>query len=342
MTETLHRPTSPDAEQLAHYDKQLAIVRGLRAQEESPADVIEASPANIEADVTETHDDVRTVSPFAVRVRNAAERFATILEQRAIGRAHDAALKEYRDRDHSGYVDHVAGLASDGETDDIRSFNKGLLRKDERRTDREELIEGATLQLRALGGLALDKTKDAGLIALGVGAIGYEKAEKVGKDAGLIALGVGVMGYEAASKRVDTAKFRHELNATERNTRKSDKKELRQHDKHAKRELKREYKQIKKDTKQLTQEDRAFDRDLARTARVEKWEARVDKVEGAIRSKKEAVIGRTSEAYRTSKESYEAKKLAVANKKRRLGAFAVKARTAGAAALSAGREELKK
>lgn len=342
MTETLHRPPHSDSDKLERYSRQLEIVKGIREQDEAAGADVETFQVPVAPQTPESQVETREVSPFAVRIRNAAERFATILETRAVNRAHDEALKEYRDRDHSAYVDHVAGLAADGETSGVRHANKALLRKEERRSDREELIEGATLQLRALGGLALDKTKDAGDIALGIGVLGYEKAEKVGKDAGLMALGLGVMGYEAASKRVDTAKFRHELNATERNDRKSDKKELRQHDKHAKRELKRQHKQIDKDAKRLAHEDRAFDRDLARTARVEKWEARVDKVEGAIRNKKEAVVGRTSEAYRTTKESYEAKKQAVANKKRRLGAFAVKARTAGAAAWSAGREELKK
>lgn len=319
MTETLHRPVSSESEQLERYTKQLAIVKGIREQSEAPANV-EEFHTPVEFETVGTHVETRDVSPFAVRVRNAAERFATILEKRAVSRAHSEALKEYRDRDHSDYVDHVAGLASDGETDETRKFNKALLRKEERRSDREELIEGATLQLRALGGLALDKTKDAGYIAVGIGALGYEKAEKVTKDAGLIALGVGVMGYEAAGKRVQVAKFKHEVKSDDRAFRKNYAKEMKQFDKGAQRDAKALKKDQKVEMRQAKKDDRSFERDMKRKATVEKWQGRVQK----------------------TAETYEKVKTTTVEKKRKMGRFALKARTVGTAAWSAGRDEFKK
>ena len=293
--------------------------------------------------------DTREVSSAATRVRAAAERIGTILERRAIARAHSEALKEYRDRDHSDYVDHVSSLADNAETKEARDYNRALLRKDERRTDREELIDAGKARLRTVGNIAVEQSKEAGTIAYGLGVMGKEKAKSAAKDAGLTALGLGVMGYEAASKRYETAKFRHELNSESRAFRKDYKRETKRFDKDAERASKRLKKEAKQDIRVAKKEDRRFEREMRAKMRSEKWEARITKINVAYESKKEAVIvrlengaRRTGEAYYATKESYEAKKQAVADKKRRVGAFALKARSAGAAAWSAGRDELRK
>lgn len=337
MTEQLsHSPKNldriPDTEELqAHYDLEL----GASAPAENPD--------------TEARPETREISPVANRVRAAAERIGTILERRAIDKAHGEALKEYRNRDHSEYVDHVSGLMDNAETEEARDYNRSLLRKEERRSDREELIDAGKERLRTFGNIAVEQSKEAGTIAYGLGIMGKEKVKGAAKDAGLTALGLGVMGYEAASKRLDTAKFRHEMNASSREFRKNYKRETKQFDKEAGREAKRLKKQAKQDVRVAKKDDRRFEREMRAKMRSEKWEARITKIAVAYEETKESVIvraengaRRTGEAYRATKESYESKKEAVAEKKRRLGAFAVKARNAGAAAVAAGREEMKK
>lgn len=334
MEHRTHAPQTsehiPDTEELqAHYDMELV------------------NAAETSTDETEQNHDTREISPTASRVRAAAERIGSILERRALTKAHSDAIKEYRQRDIEGYSNLIDNLARSDEpyADDFAR----LQRKEDRIASREELIDAGKERLRSVGSMAIEKSKEAGTIAYGLGIIGSEKAKGAAKEAGLTALGLGVMGYEAASKRVDTAKFRHELNATERTSRRSDKKELRAHDKAAKKELKQTHKQIKRDAKQLARENKAFDRDLARTARIEKWEARANKIDVFFEEKKEAIAvrvekgaTRTVETYLSTKESLERKKQAAAEKKRRMGAFALKARNAGAAAWAAGREEIKK
>lgn len=337
MTETLHHPVSSESEQLERYAKQLATLKKIREQNETPAD-IEEFQIPVESEATEAHEDTRETSPMAGRVRAAAERFAARLEKRAISRAHNDALKEYRDRDHSDYVDHVASLADDDTNSEAQAFNRNLLRKEERRSDREEFIEDATLQLRALGGL------------------GLEKAVNVSKDAGLIAVGLGAMGYEAAANRARGALLKHEMKAENRRFRKDYAKETKQFDKTASKEAKKLGKLDAKEMRSAKKEDRKFERGMRRKVTVEKWESRAQKAGDTYRAtketakaKKEATIvhlengaRRTGEAYRTTKESYETAKTSAAEKKQKLGAFAVKARSAGQAAVAAGREEFKK
>lgn len=332
---------TPDTEELqAHYDLELD------ENIESGTETFKIPEQSTEPTRT---PEQRQVSPAADRIRNAAERIGSILEKRAVSRAHDEALKEYRDRDHSDYVDHVSGLMDNADTAKARDFNRSLLRKEERRSDREDLIDAGKKRLRGFGALALEKSKEAGTIAYGLGIIGSEKAKGAAKTTGLTALGLGVMGYEAASKRVDTAKFRHEMNAGERASARSSKKELKDFDRVEKRDAKSLKKEARQDIRAAKKDDRRFEREMRAKMRSEKWEARINKVAVAYEGKKEAVIVRvengarhTGEAYRATKESIEATKRSAAEKKRKVGSFALKAQNAGAAALAAGREEFKK
>lgn len=320
MTEQLSHPSPSTEHNLAPQEVE-DLERQFSLEADASAQSAEAAPTV----------DTRETSPMAGRVRAAAERFATRLEKRAVSRAHDAALKEYRDRDHSEYIDHVASLADDDTNPEAQAFNRSLLRKEERRTDREELIEDATLQLRALGGLGLEKTVNAG------------------KSATELGVGLGVMGYKAAANRARGALLKHEMKTENRRFRKNYAKETKQFDKAASKDARKLEKLDAKEMRSAKKEDRKFERGMRRKVTAEKWEDRARKVGETYRNKKEATVvrlengaRRTGEAYRATKESYESTKTSAADKKRKLGAFAVEARSAGQTAIATGREKLKK
>lgn len=245
---TEHKPSSLEAEEFErHFELEI----------DAPAQETEVPPSV----------DTRETSSMAGRVRAAAERFATRLEKHAISRAHNAALKEYRDRDHSAYVDHVISLASGDENTEAQEFNSNLLRKEERRSDREELLEGATLQLRALGGLALEKTvdtsKNAGYIALGAGVLGYEKAKYTVR-------GVGNILKAEASYHINDARLKHGQKRDAKQFVRNYQKETKRFDKQAEKEAQLQVKVDRKEMKQAIREDKRFERSMRNKARVEK------------------------------------------------------------------------
>lgn len=324
MTETLHRPVDAKAEELARVDKQLQSLESLKTNPPAEHNSSETQPAEIMDGVTLDYENgteaVRPVSPLAKRIRSAAERFATRLDRRAIAKSHDKALKQYRKDDHSAYVDHVAGLAAEGQTEDVRMFNVNLLRKEEAKSDRAEVIEGATLQLRALGSLAMDKTVT------------------VAKEAGYIGIGLGTMGYKAAAKRAQGAMLKHEMAAGNRQFKKSYARETKEFDKSARQEHKTLLKQEKAEMKQAIKEDRNFERDMHRKRSDEKWDARKE----AVIVKLEKGAKRAGEAYRATKETYETVKNTTVEKKRKLGAFTLKARAVGQDTVAARRHESNK
>lgn len=174
-------------------------VFGQRAQEESLA-TPELSP-----ETTKENEDTRENSRSASILR----RVAGFLEQRAINKAHSAALKEYRTRDNADYTDHISALAdSDNET--YQEAGQTLLDREHRREDRAELIDQARTFARTTGEAALGVARATGEVAVGLGVIAGEKVYKGAKSASevvttkvkdTVEMGVqGVYDYTEAAK----------------------------------------------------------------------------------------------------------------------------------------------
>jgi hypothetical protein len=315
MTETLHRPA--DADKLALVEKDLRSVQTLSNESPTEHTISETPTSEVLDSITLDYENGteadRPISPLAERIRGAAERFATRLEKRALSRAHDAALKEYRARDIAEYSNHVDRLSRSDE--DYADHYKSLQKKEDRIADREELIEGATLQLRALGGLALEKTAH------------------VVKEAGYIGIGLGAIGYEAAAKKARGASLKLEMASANRQFKKTYARETKAFDKSARKETKTLLSQQKAEMKHAVKEDKKFERDMRRKQSAEKWDARKE----AVIVKLENGARRTGKAYRATKESYETVKSTTVEKKRKLGAFTLKAKAVGQDAVAAKR-----
>lgn len=168
MTETQHRPMSETP------DQRSSEIETLNKMFNAP-----------EASTSETADnsgETREISPLGSTLVRAAERVSSILEARAINKAHGEALKEYRDRDHSDYVDHIASLAESTEATPMAQVSAQMaLEREYRIADREQLIADAKDKLRGFGNSALRRLKSAGLIGLGIGIIGAEAGAKSAK-----------------------------------------------------------------------------------------------------------------------------------------------------------------
>ncbi|MEO5499711.1 MAG: hypothetical protein ABIR46_04390 [Candidatus Saccharimonadales bacterium] len=257
--ETLNRPSTSRKQLLALRQKQLEHGSTFRTDIENPID-LELSESPAEYSMPETHDesdveDDRVVSPLAERIRNATERFANRLEKRSMANAHNEALDEYHSRDHSGYVDHVAGLGTSEDESvlpEAKQFNQNLLITEERRSDRAEareaLVENAEVHLRILGNMALERSKDAGYIALGV----------------------GVLGYKAIEKRVQTASFHRAMDRDRKQSAKQYAKETARLGKQTKKDSKALSKLETKEMRQAARYDRKFERSMSRKATAEK------------------------------------------------------------------------
>lgn len=305
MTETLHRPTNPNAEEIAFRTKQLDILKSLSSNETSEQTISETPETDVldsvKLDFESGSEADRPVSPLASRITNAAERFAARLEKRAISKAYDQALKQYRKDDHSGYVDHVAGLASHSEMEEARAFNRNLLRKEERRSDREDLVDAGK-----------DRLTDLGNIAVGLGVLGYGVAEK---RAFKTARRVQNKLQDRSFARED-AKLHKQY---ERTVKKLDKQSAQQNAKLDK--------LAAKDSLRGKKYDEKFERSMARK---QKWENRTEAVVSTL-EKGARVAGNT---YRSTKETYEHTRTLTSEKKRKMGKLIVHARNVGSATLA--------
>lgn len=107
--------------------------------------------------------------------------------------AHDEALKEYRQNDHSDYVDHLAKLA-DGSNDNksARKYGQKELNRENRRESRAELMEKTRTTLRRFGRSAMNRLRS------------------VSRDALLIPLGYGLAAGEAIQSRREARAARKE------------------------------------------------------------------------------------------------------------------------------------
>lgn len=259
MTETLHRPITDQSEQLVFHQDQLDQLRTFKAQLENPSDIESLQTESVndiqKTSIENDNEDNRPISSLAERIRNATERFASRLEERSIAKAHNDALGEYRDRDHSGYVDHVARLASSEDVSvlpEAKEFNQSLLVTEEQETDRAEareaLLENAEVHLRIFGNIALERSKDASNIALGI----------------------GVLGYQAIEKRVQTAAFQRTMNRDLKKSEKQYAKDSARFEKQNTKDYKALSKQAAKDSRQGAREDLKFERSMKRKATTEK------------------------------------------------------------------------
>lgn len=156
-------------------------------------------------DTTQETEDTRETSRSASVLR----RVASFLEQRAINKAHSAALKEYRTRDNADYTDHVSALA-ESDNESYQEVGQTLLDREHRREDRAELIDKARTFARTTGEAALGVARATGEVAVGLGVIAGEKAYKGTKAAseavatkvkGTVEMGVqGAYDYTEAAK----------------------------------------------------------------------------------------------------------------------------------------------
>lgn len=136
-------------------------------------------------------------------------RVANFLEQRAVNKAHSAALKEYRTTENEHYTDHVANLAeSDNEA--YQALGQKLLSREHRREDRAEFIDNATTLARNTGEAALSALQTTGEVAVGLGYLAgehiYSSAKSAGEAVKDKAKNVAETGLLYGLEAVDTVK----------------------------------------------------------------------------------------------------------------------------------------
>ena len=257
----------------------------------------------------ESSNDTRAVSPTGATLVRAAQRINGLLERRAIdNKAHGDALKEYRDRDHSGYVDHIADLKESEEaTPMARATAEMALDSEYRKADREAMVEKAKNKVRGFGTSALSRLKNAGrlavelpVVALEAGANGVKRANEAMGDAtmkgfekietGMDTVGTKIVDTKANVKeKYQTFQFNRETNANQRQFQKDYAKEMKAFDKEAKSEQKLQAKVDKWESKFAAKEDRRFERSMRkkeaeerRAARRQRWADRRNTIKEAI------------------------------------------------------------
>lgn len=132
-------------------------------------------------------------------------RVASLLERRAVNKAHTAALKEYRKTNVSDYVDHAFTLAnSDNEA--YREVGQRLLGREDRREDMRDLAESAHTFAKNTGEAALGAALATGEVAVGLGVIAGKKvAAKAGEVTDTVKNAVD-MGIQGAYDYTEAAK----------------------------------------------------------------------------------------------------------------------------------------
>lgn len=182
MSELATRPTY----ETAPYDPSSdngEIVAGEVVSTATLEDMFNNSPDAAEA------SDTREVSPTGASLLRAANRVNTILERRAINKAHGEALKEDRQR-----------------TKEATSQEDEAYRMNDRydaRAARTEKLEVAKDKVRGFGRKGLAFLKNAGLITLGAGLLAGEKSGRAIKSGAETA---ALYSMEARDKVVASAK----------------------------------------------------------------------------------------------------------------------------------------
>lgn len=246
-------------------------------------------------------NDTREVSSTGTSIVRAAQRIHNLLERRAINSAHSEALKEYRDRDHSDYIDHLANLKDSQEaTPMARATAEMALEGEYRKADREEMIEKAKNKVRGFGSSALTRLKNAGRLTVGLPVTAVEAGIKGAKRANE-AMGDAVMaGFEKAEASMDavgnkiadtkaniktghqTRQFNRETRSNQRQFQKEYAKEMKAFDKEAKSERKLQAKVDGWESKFAEHSIRKKAAQERREARRERWAERRAMIKEAI------------------------------------------------------------
>lgn len=279
MTELLNRP---DQELTQSVESQidpatLQTMYEVASPEETPEQTI----------------DPREISSTGASIVRAAQRINNLLERRAINKAHGEALDEYRDRDHSGYIDHLANMKDSQEATPVaRATAEMALEAEHRRADRKEMADKAKTMLRGFGSSALAHLKNAGRVTVSLPAAaaeasvnGVKRANEAMGDAVMAGFekaeaGMDVVGNKLADTKVNikagyqTYQFNRETKSNQKQFQKAYAKETKAFDKEAKSEQKLQAKVDKWESKFAAQEDRRFERDMRKKAAQERREAR--------------------------------------------------------------------
>lgn len=226
--------------------------------------------------------DNRELSSTASRVRSAAERVSTLLENRAQNKAQSEALaenqihmKEAQDATFASYEDNVA-------------FSEGheTALKMDQRYERNEAIKQ---RISEIGQRGLSHLKTAGEITLGVGIIGAEAAARTIRNT---AEAVGNKASSYASEKVEAGKQTYEQ------TKESVVTFLRE---------KRTAAQERKEARVTRRQERRDARDSAKLeAAAAKEQARAER-EAEARAERETRIAERAEQAKVARERAEAK-----------------------------------
>lgn len=225
-------------------------------------------------------EDNRELSPMSARITRAANRIKGYLEKRAMGKAHTAALDEYRERDPSDYVDHIAKVA-ESDNPQAAEYAQGQLDTENIRADRQEMLDNARNKLASFGKAALHGAKEAGVTALGVGIITAETAVKSGRYIDEkankyfdIASGAVETGIMNAGEAIQTGTFRAGMLKNELAGKVETYGEERKFDRTARKEARAQEKIDKVDMKAAIAEDKAEARQFVTQERAEAREAK--------------------------------------------------------------------
>lgn len=313
MTELINRPEAPiDPDELqAMFDA------------ESP----------VAEQTNESAVDTREVSPTGSSIVRAATRINSVLERRAINKAHSEALKEYRSIDNAGYVDHIASLAESEEVSPMAQASAQMaLEREHRIADTKEFFDTSKENVSKLGRSALKSLKSAGMITLGLGVLGAEAAGRGAKrtaemtgdgmmagfakaEAGMDRVGNKILETKADIKSsYQTYQFNRETKANQKQFQKEYAKEVKAFDKATAKEAKIQAKQDKIDIKEAAREDRRFERSMhkkaaleRRNARRARWSASFDTLKATavsgIESSKDFVTDTTDKARETAERA---------------------------------------
>lgn len=287
---------------------------------DTPYDADETSPLydqlqSEQSATVESKADTREVSPTGTSIVRAAQRINSLLEQRAINKAHGEALKEYHDRDHSDYIDHLASLKDSEEvTPMARATAEMALNNEYRKADREEMIEKAKNKLRGFGSSALTRLKNAGRLTIGLpGAVveaginGAKRANEAMGDAVMAGLEKTEAGMDAVGKKIvetkaniktnsQTRQFNRETKSNQKQFQKEYAEEMKAFDKQAKSEAKLQAKVDKWESKFAAKEDRRFERSMRKKAAKERRAARHQRWSDRRNAIKEAIVSAPEKA----------------------------------------------
>lgn len=263
----------------------------------------------------ESSNDTREVSPTGATLVRAAQRINGLLERRAVNKAHGDALKEYRDRDHSGYVDHIADLKDSEEaTPMARATAEMALESEYRKADSKELLEKTKTKIRGFGTSALSRLKNAGrltvglpVVALDAGINGVKRASEAMGDAtirgfekvenGMDKVGNKIVDTKANVKeKYQTFQFNQETKSNQKQFKKEYAKEMKAFDQQAADERKLQAKIDKWESKLAAKEDRRFERSMRKKAGEEKKAARKARWADRRNTIKEAIVSAPEKA----------------------------------------------